>query len=354
MKLLLLLILIIPFMNVSSAENCKRVNLLYKKWGQFPRQMPLYNQGKNGICYAYAASQMVDYWRETHGLRFKNMKMGQSTPVYAALLARIYGEKSAFIDNSSLNTGTVYDAIKAIQKKGMCNEHIIKKSLEKFTKKKSVDVNDFLWEMERFLTLHHPRKIKSKLNKYFMAPFENLRKRMKAPNINFDKISPVMKPYLKDQNFLGFMKDVFKDCFEHENIYLNSKKIPNVIVQHMDQKAIKLIQKVKELLDVREKPQPIGIGYCENILEDKKYLGINHRYQTPRVVRGCHGHASIIVGKRERAGKCQFLVRNTYGTHCKYDWECSLNPKKEALGIWVDAQRLMLNTRKIYYLERSK
>ena len=88
-----ILMLFLPI-GEGEASSCKRVNLLYKKWGMFKRQMPLYDQGENGICYAYAASQMTDYWREVNGLQLKGMKMGQSTPVFAAILARLYKKRN--------------------------------------------------------------------------------------------------------------------------------------------------------------------------------------------------------------------------------------------------------------------
>ena len=345
---LIILFALFSLHDLLAAENCKRVNLLYKKWGLFPRQMPLYDQGKTGICYAFAASQMVDYWRETNGLRLKNMKMGQSTPVYAALLARIYGEKSIMSGKHTLDGGKVLDSLIAVKKSGMCNEQVVKKSIEKFTKKKNVNINHFLYEVQRYLTFHEPGV---SLGNYFLAPFESLRKRFNAPDINFDKVSTAMKPYTKNRNFVGFMKDLFSECFKKENIYLNSKKIPDVETQHVDRGATILTHKVKELLDSKN-PQPIGISYCENILGDKNFQGIWIGAERPMPKRGCYGHASIIVGKRERGGQCQFLVRNTYGTHCNYDWDCAQNKKKETIGIWVNAKRLMQNTKKIYYFKK--
>ena len=231
---LIILLVLFPLHNLQTAENCKRVNLLYKKWGLFPRQMPLYDQGKTGICYAFAASQMTDHWRETHGFRLKNMKMGQSTPVYAALLARIYGEKSRFLGKHTLDSGKILDALMAVKKSGMCNELVVKQSVERFTKKKNVNINHFLYEVQRYLTFHEPN---SSIGNFFLAPFESLRKWSEAPDINFDKISTAMKPYTKNRNFVGFMKDMFSDCFKKENIYLNSKKIPNVETQRVDRGA---------------------------------------------------------------------------------------------------------------------
>ena len=78
--------------------------------------MPLYNQGETGICYAYSAIELVDYWRETFGLRItKNIAL--SSPVYAAFLTR---KISPNLKKGTLKGGTVGMALKAIKKYGMC------------------------------------------------------------------------------------------------------------------------------------------------------------------------------------------------------------------------------------------
>ncbi len=352
MKNCIFLAIIISFYPLTiSAKGCQRVNLLYKKWGLFPRQMPLYDQGKNGICYAYSAAQLVDYWRETHSVQFKNMKMAQSTPVYAALLARMYEQTPGYVSKATLSYGTVYGALMGIKTYGMCQEKVIEDSLNRFAKSKKINTKDFLYETERYLTQHKPYRKKGVFRKYFMEPFENFKRKYRASEIDFKRVNETMKPFLNSQDYISFMKAIFGDCFKKENIYLDTRRIPIPKVMEMDQNAILMEEKVKELLNKKTKAQPIGIGYCQNILEKSNYLGINHKRVTPQVLRGCHGHASLIVGKRERGGRCQFLVRNTYGTHCKYDWECMKNKKGEALGIWVDAKALMKNTRRIYYLE---
>ena len=98
----LFLIIFFSFFSINhiQAKGCKRVNLLTRKWGMFPRQMPLYDQGRSHICYAYTAAQMLDYWRETHGGKIGKMKMGQSSPLYAALLTRLVYAPSDRYKNS--------------------------------------------------------------------------------------------------------------------------------------------------------------------------------------------------------------------------------------------------------------
>src|SRR5215831_9274963 len=91
----LLFLFLIPVGNTISANSdCSSVNLfLDPQWGKavlaseksnlwrgYTKQMPVYDQGRAGICYAYTAAQMVDYWRITKGTRVtKNINL--STPL---------------------------------------------------------------------------------------------------------------------------------------------------------------------------------------------------------------------------------------------------------------------------------
>ena len=70
----------------------------------------------------------------------------------------------------------------------------------------------------------------------------------------------------------------------------------------------------------------------------------------------CHGHASILVGQRERAGRCEFLLRNTWGSKCVYDWECQKDRLKngKTVGVWIDARKLMDNTHSFFYFKEEE
>jgi hypothetical protein len=67
----------------------------------------------------------------------------------------------------------------------------------------------------------------------------------------------------------------------------------------------------------------------------------------------CGSHASIIIGMSNIGGKCHYLVRNTWGDRCDYDWQCRFNAYKEAVGIWVEESALINNLGDIAYLRNK-
>ena len=126
-------------LNTFGDDSCRNVNLNFKnvnlnknsrwktaalktmvskgKWDHYLKQMPLYDQGQIGICYAYSAIQLLDHWRETKqhtfgktfaGKKYSYKKMGVSSPVYAALLTRIVQQKdNQYQNKTDLDAGNI-------------------------------------------------------------------------------------------------------------------------------------------------------------------------------------------------------------------------------------------------------
>lgn len=70
--------------------------------------------------------------------------------------------------------------------------------------------------------------------------------------------------------------------------------------------------------------------------EDSGYRGLKNDEAT----KDCLGHASLVIGRRRYQGKCQFLIRNTWGTACqKYskDWDCDHG------NVWLDSDEVAAN-----------
>ncbi|MDC0255956.1 hypothetical protein OAK75_13740 [Bacteriovoracales bacterium] len=336
------------------AKGCKRVNLLTRKWGMFPRQMPLYDQGRSHICYAYAAAQMVDYWRETHGGKIGKMKMGQSSPLYAALLTRlVYAPNDRYKNSFDDAGGDTYDTLIGIRKYGMCQEHKVKEAMNSFAIKNNIDPTEFLIETEKYFSYH--KETERTLWGSAWSTIGSLRQHYGPGNLSLKKIQKVMKPYTSGGNYMGFLKDVFKGCFGKENIYLKSLKMPYP-KRVWGGNISKVYWTIRKLLEKKDNPQPVGIGYCSRILTKKGFRGVNVASDTGEVQprMGCRGHASIIVGQRERGGTCQFLIRNTWGNDCHVykpaGWECKKDKNGKAAGVWVDAKELSYNVLSVYYL----
>ena len=135
-----------------------------------------------------------------------------------------------------------------------------------------------------------------------------------------------------------------------ESIILNSKKLPRLTIKgKRDLKdPMKLYKLMTKQLN-RKKSTGMGISYCAKVLKKPQYVGFIGRRTS--IDSKCGNHASLVVGKRARGGKCQFLVRNTWGNSCRYKWECERNKKGKEEGIWIDAEALINNIYELQYFK---
>ncbi len=371
------LVFIFLFLNLSFGEvPCRDVNLsLNPKWGQaafllkgkdtrwghYLRQMPLYDQGKTGICYSYTAVQMVDFWRETMGIKVTKELM-LSTPLYAALLSRIH-EKSADYGTKTLEGGDIAGNLKSIQALGMCREDIILDSLAKFSYGRNLDPREFLEIVELIFAQFpgDPEIIQnmSEANiwkKYIYNKISFYDGRNINEDGNLAKVLKKAAPYIQNGDLTKFFNDLFFECQKPASIYVGTKRIPpptEIIARAENLEALKDL--IRFQLS-KPKAQPIGIGYCSKVLENRNYEGRipDPDYDNQMVAKNleeCGSHASIIIGMQNIQGKCHYLLRNSWGTRCNYDWQCRFNAKNEAVGILIDEDALIKNIGELAYLK---
>jgi hypothetical protein len=75
------------------------------------------------------------------------------------------------------------------------------------------------------------------------------------------------------------------------------------------------VKKINHLLG-KANAQPISIGYCSRILKKIGYQGMLSDGNGCKETSRDGNHASVIVGRAMRNGKCHFLVRNSWGSGC--------------------------------------
>ncbi len=395
-KGIILLLMVLVSLNAIGDDSCRNVNLNFKnvnlsknskwktaalktmvskgKWDHYIKQMPLYDQGQVGICYAYSAIQLLDHWRETKqhtfgktfaGKKYSYKKMGVSSPVYAALLTRIVQEKgNPYQNKTNLDAGNINLALKMIKKMGMCREDVIQKAINQYAGKNSIDQGEFT-ELVHLLFLNFPtnpdqlRKMSDKQikDKLFYGKFNYVGRKI-GDDGNIAKIFRTIGANLRNGNLTNFMHYIFKDCLDEKNIYKLSKNIPdpkNIMIRKDNVESMK--KHLRTLLN-RKDAQPVGVGYCSEFLKNKRYVGTKPHGQpsyagqmVTRDPKTCGGHASIIIGQKKIGGRCHYLIRNTWGKDCsKYDWKCETIGKGEGMGIWVEEGALFKNLMSMTYL----
>ena len=357
------------------APECGRKNILYdeKKLGR-PRLMPQYDQGPDGICYAYTGLQLVDFYREVMGPHyFKQILLGDA--IYAALVARIYRNSQGQSNEieKRLSGGFSSDVVEGIRRYGMCKSDATQKSLQKYFNANHINPQEFYF-LSEFLLTSHTNKAKDaetvkegkKSMKEFMRETGKRVKRetsdsllgefrkteaaeyakLAADTAKMEVLGKALEPYIESDNYVAFLENVFSECKESQNIILSTKKRPPSV--HLNGleggwPIRKIYEKIVEILN-QEKSSGVAIGYCARVLKDHTIRGMDRQNKT--LLDNCGGHASLVVGKRFRGGRCQFLVRNSWGHGCPYydnKWDCELDQKGQEEGVWVDAQALSDN-----------
>ena len=90
--------------------------------------------------------------------------------------------------------------------------------------------------------------------------------------------------------------------------------------------------------------QPVGIGFCSNILTS------NNAFITPGTNKSsCGPHAAVLAGARCVNGRRQFLLRNTWGKNCGQNLAARFRANCDQRGnVWVDGGNLLLSAEKVY------
>lgn len=164
---------------------------------------------------------------------------------------------------------------------------------------------------------------------------------------------------------------VFKDCMQEGAV----AKVPVPKFKHVGEFFAtnkKLLDEIDEALD--DQKAPAAIGYCAKVLDNEGHepplrLGPHGFPPSPRVlqltksenVKKCSPHYSMVVGRREKAGSCQYMIRNTYGAHfwnthmdctCenknKEQFDCTFKTHGDqdvtVLGCWINGGNLAEST----------
>jgi hypothetical protein len=94
--------------------------------------------------------------------------------------------------------------------------------------------------------------------------------------------------------------------------------------------------------------QPIAAGMCYNVVRfDAAYRGVKFLKSGPQVQPGCLVHFPLVIGRRKNGDRCEYLLRNFRGTQCNWPyakpWECERDG-----GLWMDGEALARNIHSVY------
>ncbi len=277
------------------------------------RKIPVYDQGKSGTCYAQAGSVVLDYYRLK-----KDPNAQLSNPLFMATQSKLDDLGNPIGGEKRVHGGQAADAINAVRKRGLCKSAAIDQCFEelhaKFPDKANAEIVGLI---DRVLKGESPttpapecesEEDSAKALREFVAgkgwegkfSVEVLRETFGACQGNLISLAevPAAIPYYNvSEEKMGLIVDVLLN--EGTPISLS---MASPVLREVDARCVKVTA------DKSRKTIKTG-GACKNAAGDPDFL-----------------HEVVITGKKVIDGKCQLLIRNSWGE----DWRAKVGPGKLA------------------------
>jgi hypothetical protein len=310
--------------------------------------LPIRNQGTYGICYAHAASTLIDFHRIS---RNGGKSVNLSDPLASAIIS------TKVMEEMSIDGGYVCDVVDGLKKTGFgCSN----------SGATANQVRDLGNSMQRFLVeqvfmpyLSGQKKFKPILGSWIDPSVrKTVEKKLSSEQKTYlDRMTSAVYAFENLISNRGIPRDRFPKTAKlvefFQNTYINSKWASfeadlafmvirnNCIASKFTMPALTCQEHKKGNSDVinvmdtsLKSGRPIGATICANFLTQKNYYGAT---SGSSVNRDCLSHAVVIIGKRDRAGSCEYLIRNSWGANYSYAWPSSNG------DVWVNQYSLLGN-----------
>ena len=295
------------------------------------------SQGDLPICYAEAAAQCVDAWRFSHG--DKNFKHQTS-----ALVAAINHDLAR--DRLELeNGGSTMIAIDIMKDYGSCNKDVVLDGLDRYTldavvkslklfRDQSKELNSNK-NMPNYLAFEKANRLA--LEQYYTAPY-CLEARSVLPDLD------TVLNFFKQAKQKGIFKNILAYSCSGNNVR-DLHDLPEFDDHKLSGSTLDTMKALASSLK-NSKSQPQAVAFCDQLItHDPDYIGIN---TDGNIIdeKKCEAHSVLLIGKRQNPqnGRCEFLIRNSWGTSCGNmldNWKC------ENGNFWIDAEAMSLNAYKV-------
>lgn len=313
------IVLLIVAASPARAGSCDEVNLTEQN--QVFHGIPTFDQGGGQICYAYTAAQLVEGERVSQGHAFRREEA--ISPMSIALnYALANGQQNL------QQGGITCHAIEALKNRSACPTSKSFQNLDEVAA--------------------------------LISHFENCRLK-KSPadcsTVSLKVGSSRAVQLLSQSNPLLFVKAVEDHtCSDKDRIRFSIPKCEMVNEETFS--AALYREKADAVFNLR-RPKPVEIGFSAHLLSysgfpAKKYI-ISRKVEDDGFMFSIRykPHSSMLLGRRMKNNKCQYLLRNSMGrSFCpsglvqSAGWEC--DAKSE--GIWINAKELFDATFEISYL----
>ncbi len=257
------------------------------------RSMPIHDQDGSGTCYAYAAAQLIDYYRIRHG----SPSSDRIHPIAAAWAT--YSQT-----HTNLSGGRPSDVITALRKSRVCSASTVE---DRFRELKAACGNITDAQLNAFLEelYSHGGRIPA--------------------NIPICLVS-ALQAVLRIDNLMAMNTNAVYMQFFHGCRQTDLSALP-APRQHNADPASSVIDGEVGVIDLSLRSgYPASVALCSNFFTNVNY---RHRGVSPRPP--CSAHAIVITGRRVINGACNYLVRNSWGAR----WRAPPPPASSACACIV-------------------
>lgn len=333
MKLFLAAFLLL--MNTAFAIDCAPLNLITEKNSPF-QKIPVYDQDGIGICYAYTAATLIDYYRIKNGAQSRT-----AHPTWIALNHSIKSNKA------KISSGFTVNAINELRAGENCPYPVVDNAIGTWAKKANVTDSEIVSVLEKYAPKYEMLVERKKA----MAALES-----KAFEITRHEITIILEEALNEQIEFQCSSNPTWDQIVPElhalSIMGSTKLFESLIFPacQLSKQKLSIPQagvyspnstgEYPELLDdlLNIHSAPLSVSYCSSFLYNKNYAGVVSRSQNgDKVKDDCKAHESVLVGKKKVGDTCNFLLRNSWGSgfaDWTNQWKCLCKHKKT--GEFVD------------------
>lgn len=312
--------------------------------------LPIADQGKVGVCYAYAAATLVDFYR----LKLKTDRAGilSVNPVDAAQVGTLESQ------DGDMEGGQICDVVNGLSKRGfgyvstsVTASQALDLGLQTqvqavkriFTAYLGDGAKDFPAARvdPRFFPAAQRKRL-TPAQKTYLGKFDGLiawiraelaRRRIATKVTDAELFAFIQDNHVRNDysNFpVKFEMFVAGDSRDRASF-----RIPSLACQH--QRGLtdgnSYLSDLDRVLDYQK--VPVGLDVCANVLTQKSYRGYA---SYGKLKSDCKPHAVLVIGKRFGRAGCEYLIRNSWGAgYPGYAWPV------DAGDVWVTESALTGN-----------
>jgi hypothetical protein len=340
-----------PLFNSLADSGCSTINL--EDNGKSMSHVPVLDQGSAGYCYAYAAAELMDAWRFSHGdVRYHQhvspipLAMQQGL----AISKEIHAPETSDYSVRFGENGKTCPVINSIPKKprsvctsegvhdryrgnSISTERAIRQDIlpEDYlnNEENGPATSQFLGYLDDLFATERYRYQRSALSS---CGVEDVKRQLQI--LDFGSLAPttkVLKTLLNQDDPVLFVDGVVTvGCTNPKNRI----ELPEFSCESMnrgcyDEKKpgcgdpAPLIREIDKRLGM-ENAQPIAVGIDSSI-----FFNTDPSSQDPGKKMNAN-HVALVVGRRKVGNSCQYLIRNSHGENCPDSGGCV------AGDIWLD------------------